>query len=108
MYEQKDFEICKRIDFYDFFGYRLLTLGGIHGKMGNTALAVSYFDMAIQEGLKRKSAKQLNWTYTAKAQFFASIGQMDSSIAYAKKALSAVANTGFTNYNLSAAKFTVR
>ena len=104
MYEQKDFEICKRIGFYDFFGYTLLTLGGIHGKMGNTALAVSYFDMAIQEGLKRKSAKQLNWAYTAKAQFFASISQTDSSIVYAKKALSAVANTGFTNYNLSAAK----
>ena len=104
MYEQMDFEICKRIGFYDFFGYTLLTLGGIHGKMGNTALAVSYFDMAIQEGLKRKSAKQLNWTYTAKAQFFASINQNDSSIIYAKKALSAVANTGFTNYNLSAAK----
>ena len=104
MYEQKDFEICKRIGFYDFFGYTLLTLGAIHGKMGNTTLAVSYFDMAIQEGLKRRSTKQLNWTYTAKAQFFASIGQNDSSIVYAKKALSAVANTGFTNYNLSAAK----
>ncbi len=104
LYEQKDFEICKRIGFYNFFGYTLLTLGGIHGKMGNTALAVSYFDMAIQEGLTRKSAKQLNWAYTAKAQFFASINQSDSSIVYAKKALSAVANTGFANYNLSAAK----
>ena len=104
MYEQKDFEICKQIGFYDFFGYTLLTLGGIHGKMGNTTLAVSYFDMAIQEGLKRKSTKQLNWTYTAKAQFFASISQMDSSNVYSKKALSAVANTGFSNYNLSPAK----
>lgn len=27
MYEQKDFEICKRIGFYDDFGYTLLTLG---------------------------------------------------------------------------------
>ena len=104
MYEQKDFEICKRIGFYDEFGYTLLTLGGIHGKMGNTALAVSYFDMAIQEGLKRNSVKQLNWAYTAKAQFFASISQTDSSVVYAKKALSAIANSGFTNYNLSAAK----
>jgi tetratricopeptide (TPR) repeat protein len=104
MYEQKDFEICKRIGFYDFFGYTLLTLGAIHGKMENNTLAVSYFDMAIQEGLKRKFAKQLNWAYTAKAQFFASISQTDSSVVYAKKALSAVANSGFSNYNLSAAK----
>ena len=104
MYEQKDFEICKRIGFNDFFGYTLLTLGAIHGKMGNTALAISYFDMAIQEGLKRNSTKQLNWAYTAKAQFYAAISQTDSSIVYAKKAIAAVANTGFTNYNLSAAK----
>jgi tetratricopeptide (TPR) repeat protein len=104
MYEQKDFEICKRIGFYDFFGYTLLTLGGIHGKMGSTALAISYFDLAIEEGFKRKSAKQLNWAYTAKAQFYAAIGKTDSSIVNAKKAISAVTNTGFTNYNLSAAK----
>ena len=104
MCEQKDFEICKRIGFYDFFGYTLLTLGAIHGKMGNTALAISYFDMAIQEGFNRKSTKQLNWAYTAKAQFYAALRQKDSSIAYAKKAVSAVENTGFTNYNLSAAK----
>ena len=104
MYEQKDFEICKRIDFYDDFGYTLLTLGSIHGKMGNTALAVSYFDMAIQEGLKRNSVKQLNWAYSAKAEFFALIIQTDSSIVYAKKALSVIANTGFTNYKLNAAK----
>ena len=104
MYEQKDFEICKRIGFYDDFGYTLLTLGGIHGKMGNTALAVSYFDMAIEDGLKRNSVKQLNWAYTAKAEFFASIFQRDSSIFYAKRALSVIANTGFTNYKLNAAK----
>ena len=104
MYEQKDFEICKRTGFNDFFGYTLLTLGAIHGKMGSAALAISFFDLAIQEGLKRKSTKQLNWAYTAKAQFYAAISQTDSSIVYAKKALSAVANTGFANYNLSAAK----
>ncbi len=104
MYEQKDFEICKRTGFNHFFGYTLLTLGAIHGKMGSTALAISYFDLAIQEGFNRKSTKQLNWAYTAKAQFYAATNQTDSSIVYAKKALSAVANTGFTNYNLSAAK----
>jgi tetratricopeptide (TPR) repeat protein len=104
MYEQKDFEICKRIGFYDFFGYTLLTLGAIHGKMGDNALAVSYFDMAIQEGLKRNFAKQLNWAYTAKAEYFKSINQIDSSTVYAKKALAAVANTSFINYSLNAAK----
>ena len=70
MYEQKDFEICTRTGFNDFFGYTLLTLGAIHGKMGNASLAISYFDMAIQEGLKRNSTKQLNWAYTAKSEYY--------------------------------------
>ena len=60
--------------------------------------------MAIEEGIRKKTAKKLNWAYTAKAQFYASINQTDSSILYAKRALSAVVNTGFANYNLSAAK----
>lgn len=104
MYEQKDFEICKRIGFYDFFGYTLLTLGGIHGKMGNAALAVTYFGMAIQEGLKTKSPKQLSWAYTAKAQYFNDNNQKDSSIVYARKAIATVTNTSFANYRLKPSK----
>jgi tetratricopeptide (TPR) repeat protein len=63
MYEQEDYELCTRIKFFDYFGYTLLTLGVIHSKMGNAALTISYFDMAIQEGLKTKSPKQLSWAY---------------------------------------------
>ena len=104
MYEQKDYELCMRTGFFTYFGYTLLTLGAIHGKMGNAALAIGYFDMAIQEGLKTKSPKQLNWAYTAKAQYFNDTRQTDSSIIYAKKAIAAVQNTPFSNYSIKPAK----
>ena len=104
MYEQKDYELCNRIKFFDYFGYTLLTLGTIHSKMANATLAISYFDMAIQEGLKTKSPKQLSWAYTAKAQYFNDNNQTDSSIVYARKAIATVTNTSFANYSLKPSK----
>jgi NADH:ubiquinone oxidoreductase subunit 3 (subunit A) len=104
MYEQKDYELCIRIGFFNYFGYTLLTLGAIHGKLGNTAVAIGYFDMAIQEGIKTKSPKQLNWAYTAKAQYFYNAKQIDSGLLYAKKAIATVNNTAFSNYSIKPAK----
>jgi tetratricopeptide (TPR) repeat protein len=104
MYEQKDYELSTRIKFFDFFGYTLQTLGAIHSKKGNAALAISYFDMAIQEGLKTKSPKQLSWAYTAKAEYYNDVNQKDSSIFYAKKGIATIANTSFANYSLKPSK----
>ena len=104
MYAQKDYELSQRIKYYDFISYTMINLGAIHGKMGNAALAISYYDMAIQEGLKTKSPKQLNWAYTAKAQYFNNVNQKDSSIVYAKKAIAFVQNTPFSNYSIKPAK----
>jgi tetratricopeptide (TPR) repeat protein len=104
MYAQKDYEVCMLIGFKDYFGYTFEILGTIHAKMGNAALAISYFDMAIQEGLKTKSPKQLSWAYTAKAQYFNDVNQKDSSIVYARKAITTVAKTSFANYSLKPSK----
>lgn len=104
MYEQKDYELCLRTGFYDYFGYTLLTLGSIHSKMGNQALAVSYFDMAIQQGIKTGSPKQLSWACYGKAQFLNNLSQTDSTIFYAKKAVETVQHTPFSNYSIRPAK----
>jgi hypothetical protein len=72
--------------------------------MGNTELANSYFNMSVQEGIKTKSPKQLNWAYTSRAQYFNDVNQRDSSILYAKKAIAAVQNTPFFNYSINPAK----
>ena len=61
--------------YFDYFGYRLINLGDIHARLNNSSLAISYYDMAVQEGYRTKSPKQLNWAYTAKAEYFATIKQ---------------------------------
>lgn len=104
MYSQREYEICLRLHYYDFIGYTYYTLGALHGKLGNTALATSYYDMAIKEGIKTNSPKQLNWAYTSKAQYLNEINQKDSSIVYSKKAIAIVRNTPFTNYSIKPAK----
>lgn len=103
-YGQMCYELSMRIHYMDYIGYTLLDLGAIHGKMLNAALAISYFDMAVQEGFRTKSSKQLNLAYTFKAQYFYDANQKDSSIANAKKAIEIVQNTPFSNYSIKPAK----
>ena len=103
-YAQKDYELCQQIKYFDFLNYTLINLGGIHGKLGNSSLALAYFDMAITESYKTKSPRQLNWALTAKAQYFFENNQLDSCIVYAKKAIAAVQNNQFTSNSIKPAK----
>jgi tetratricopeptide (TPR) repeat protein len=104
MYAQREYELCMRIHFIGDLGYNYESLGSIQGKMGNSSLAISYFNLAIQEGFKTNSTKQLNWAYTAIAQYYHDINQNDSSAVYAKKAIAVVQNTAFSNYSIKPAK----
>jgi len=104
LYAQRCYELCMQKQYFDYFGYRLTNLGDVHSKLGNASLAISYYDMAILEGIRTKSPKQLNWVYTAKAKFFNSANQKDSAILYAKKAVDIVQHTAFSNYSLKPAK----
>lgn len=104
MYAQKGYELCMRFHLYDYLGFTLEGLGSIQGKMGNSSLAISYFNMAIKEGLKTKSPKQINLAYTAEAQYFHDINQNDSSVVYAKKAIDVVQHTAFSNYSIKPSK----
>ena len=104
MYAQKDFELSQRIKYFDFISYTLINLGTIHAKMGNRAVALGYFDMAITESQQSKSPRQLNGAFTAKAQYFNTINQKDSGIFYAKKAIAAVQNTAFAGYSIKPAQ----
>jgi hypothetical protein len=104
MFAQKDYELSQRIKYYDFMSYTLINLGSIHGKLGNSAIAIGYFDMAIQESYKSNSPKQLNRSFTAKANYFYDINRKDSSAVNAKKAIDVVQNTAFSNYSIRPAK----
>jgi tetratricopeptide (TPR) repeat protein len=87
MYAQKDYELSQRIKYIDFMSYTLINLGAIHAKLGNSAVAAGYIDMAIQEGFRTKSPKQLNFAYTSKAQYFSGVNSTDSAVVYSKKAI---------------------
>ncbi|MCX6162276.1 MAG: hypothetical protein NTV87_13205 [Ignavibacteriae bacterium] len=104
MYAQKEYELCMRFHYFDYLSYALKDMGSIQAKLGNSSLAVSYFNMAIQEGIKIKSSKQINYAYTALAQYFHDINQNDSSIVYAKKAIDVVQNAAFFDLIIKPAK----
>ena len=103
-YAQKDYEIATRIDKQGLMSYTFIGLATVHGKMGNESLAKAYYDMAVNEGIKSGSPKQVNWAYTSKAEYFKNNNRFDSAITMAKKAIDAVKQTNFSNYALHAAK----
>jgi hypothetical protein len=104
IYAQRNYELCMRIKFYTELSYTYVNMGSIQGKMGNSLLAKSYFNMAILEAFKRNSPKLLNCAYSAFAQYFHDTNQNDSSAIYAKKAIAVVQQTAFSNYSIQPAK----
>ncbi|MHA4847688.1 hypothetical protein ACX0G7_26210 [Flavitalea antarctica] len=104
VYGQNDYELSHQIKYFDFASYTLINLGAIQSRLGNPALAVGYFDMAIKQGKLVNSARQLNAAYTSKCEFFLSEKNIDSAMFYAKKAIGIVENTPFSNYSLKPAK----
>jgi tetratricopeptide (TPR) repeat protein len=104
IYAQKNYELCMRIHYYNELSYTYVNMGSIQGKLGNSSLAISYFNMAILEAYKRNSPKMLNWAYGAFAQYFQDINQIDSCAVYAKKAIAVVQRTAFSNYSIRPAK----
>ncbi len=107
IYAQNGYELSVQNNYHYNLSYTFINLGSIHGKLGNSTLAVSYFNMAIAEGNKAKSSKQLGWAYTRLAEYYYGLNQNDSSIYYGVKAIDAVQNTAFSNYSIRPAKLLV-
>jgi tetratricopeptide (TPR) repeat protein len=84
--------------------YILWNLGSVNSKMGNAALAVTYFNMAIQEAENVKKIRQLSFAYTGMAEHFQRMNQRDSTVFYAKKGLDVVQNTPFFFMSVKPAK----
>ncbi|MEO6253482.1 MAG: tetratricopeptide repeat protein [Ferruginibacter sp.] len=84
--------------------YILWNLGSVNSKMGNAALAVTYFNMAIQEAGNDKKIRQLSFAYTGLAEHFQRMSQRDSIIFYAKKGLDVVQHTPFFFMSVKPAK----
>ena len=104
MYLQRAYEFCMRNNFKVYIGNICTDLGEVHGKLGNTSVALGYFNLGIQDALITKKPRYLNWAYAALAQYYHDANRNDSSIVYAKKAIGAVQNTAYSNLSIRPAK----
>ena len=96
MYSQRAYEIFVRLKSVENnSGYLFTNLGGVHSKMGNAPLAISYFNMAINQSAGSPNIRYLNLAYTGLAEHFQRNNQTDSCAFYARKAIAAVNNTSF-------------
>jgi tetratricopeptide (TPR) repeat protein len=101
---QRSYELSMRIGYRDYLGAILQQLGSIHTRLGNSALAISYYNLAIEEGYKMKSPRFISSTFMAIAQYYSDASRNDSAIIYAKKSIAAVQNTAFSNMGIYPAK----
>jgi len=95
MYSQRAYEIAIRQKTTFSLSGVFINLGSVQSKMGNTSLAVSYFNMAINQTLGTPYIRYLNLAYTGLAEHYKRFNQPDSCEYYAKKAIASVNNTTF-------------
>lgn len=96
MYSQRAYEIFVRLKTINKnSGYLFTNLGGVQSKMGNAQLAVSFFNMAINQYQGSSNIRYLNLLYNGLAEHYQRNNQTDSCAFYAKKAIAAVNNTSF-------------
>ena len=94
MYSQRAYEIFVRLKIIDNnSGYLFTNLGGVHSKLGNAQLAVSYFHTAINKNQSSSNIRYLNLLYNGLAEHYQRFNQTDSCIVYAKKAIAMVENS---------------
>ncbi|HPH86429.1 MAG TPA: tetratricopeptide repeat protein [Ferruginibacter sp.] len=95
MYSQRAYETAVRQKVNFSISVVFINLGSVQSKMGNPSLAVSYFNMAINQSLGTPYTRYLNLAYTGLAEHYQRYKQTDSCAYYAKKAIAVVSNTSF-------------
>lgn len=95
MYSQRSYENAVRLKTTSNLTFLFTNMGGVHSKLGNAPLAVSYFNMAINQSLGTSNIRYLNLAFTGLADHYYRFKQTDSSVFYAKKAIAVVNNTSF-------------
>ena len=95
MYSQRAYEIFTRLKIVSNNPYVFINLGGVHSKLGNTPLAMGYFNMALNRSEGANNIRYRNLTCTALAEHFQRNNQTDSCAFYARKAIETVNNTPF-------------
>jgi tetratricopeptide (TPR) repeat protein len=94
MYSQRGYEAYLRAKDSNLQLLAFLNLAGVHSKMNNVPLALTYYNMALTSaGIS--NPRYLNLVYTSMAEHFKDRQQIDSAKLYAGKAITTVSNTSF-------------
>lgn len=93
MCSQRAYEIVLRLKDSIANSVIFVNLGGVQSKLGNAPLAITYFNMAIEQSFGTPYIRYLSMAYTGLAEHYRRFNQTDSCELYAKKAIAAVTNT---------------
>jgi len=104
MYLQRAYEQSIRLKYNNQLAYILTNLGGVQSNLGNSALAESYYHMAIQQAVQNKSSRYQNLAYTGLAEHYNRVQKGDSCIWYSKKAVDVVAYSVFNYMSMKPAR----
>jgi len=104
IYTQEAYKTGLKSGINYWLAYTYLQFGSIHAKMKNPTLALSYWRLALDEARRINSPKFMSTTYSAIANYFYDVNQIDSALAYAKKAISVVENTAFSTMSIDPSK----
>lgn len=104
IYTQKAYELSMSTGIKYYLCGVYGQLGSIQSGLNNPSLALSYQNLALEEGNKIKSPKYVNIAYNSIAEYYLKANQKDSAIAYSKKAITAVDNTPFATMRMKPAK----
>ncbi|HMK04427.1 MAG TPA: tetratricopeptide repeat protein [Ferruginibacter sp.] len=94
MYSQRAYEAYLRVKDSNLQMLAFLNLAGVHSKMNNVPLAMTYYNMAILSA-GASNPRYLNMVYSSMAEHYRGIQQIDSAKLYAGKGIAAVSNSPF-------------
>lgn len=97
---QEAYQLSVQTNYQDYLGDILTQLGAVQAKLGNQALALSFYRQAIQEAEMNRSVKALCLANTALSQYYQNLEQKDTAIFYAQQAINLVEHTAYSNLSL--------
>jgi tetratricopeptide (TPR) repeat protein len=104
IYTQKAYELAIKSGINYWLTTTYLQFGSIHASMKNSALAMSYWNLALAEAKRINSPKFTGMANAAIADYFFTNNQKDSAKVYATRAIGSVKNTAFQTLSAAPAK----
>lgn len=104
IYTQKAYELAIKTGINYWLTSTYLQFGSIHQALKNPALALNYWNLALNEAKRIQSPKFESIAYNAISKYYFENKQIDSAKLYATRAIASVSNTAFNTLNVEPAK----